>query len=106
MGPAGPHQRHRDKTRDEAVAALFYAYRDYVLTNPEIYRVVLSLPQSESGTVEQAASTITKPVEYVLKGYDITKDQGGTLSAVLAKPDAWICNVGRAGIPCSFEAKS
>lgn len=64
-----------DKTRDEAVAALFYAYRDYVLTNPEIYRVVLSLPQSESGTVEQAASTITKPVEYVLKGYDITKDQ-------------------------------
>ena len=41
---------------DEAVTALFHAYRDYVHANPEVYRVVLALPRMEGEAVAAAAA--------------------------------------------------
>lgn len=62
------------KTRDDAVAALFNAYRLYVQAHPEIYRVVLSLNQADSKGVDMAASQITGPVNKVLAFYKLTPE--------------------------------
>ena len=53
---------------DEAVTALFHAYRDYV------YRVVLALPRMEGEAVAAAAAQITGPVQQVLEDYGLTPE--------------------------------
>ena len=63
------------KEGDEAVIALFHAYRDYVHANPEVYRVVLALPKIKGESVADAASQITGPVRLALEGYELTADQ-------------------------------
>ena len=59
---------------DEAVTALFHAYRDYVHANPEVYRVVLALPRMEGEAVAAAAAQITGPVQQVLEDYGLTPE--------------------------------
>lgn len=63
------------RARTAAVAALFYAYRRYVAEHPEVYRVVLSLPQTPSAAVDRAAASVTGPVERVLADYDLSAEQ-------------------------------
>ena len=63
------------RQRTAAVAALFYAYRRYVREHPEIYRVVLLLPQVPGAAVDRAASSVIGPVERVLADYDLSREQ-------------------------------
>ena len=62
---------------DEAVTALFHAYRDYVHANPEVYRVVLALPRMEGEAVAAAAAHITGPVQQVREDYGRTPEAPG-----------------------------
>lgn len=63
------------KEREDAVRALFYAYRKYVHRNPEIYRVVLSLPHIADEKVQEAASQVTEPVRRALEGYHFPEER-------------------------------
>ena len=61
--------------REAAVTALFRAYRDYVHSAPELYRLVIRLPQSSNQEVAKIAEQITGPVVRVLEGYKLSDEQ-------------------------------
>ncbi len=53
---------------DDALRALLLAYREYVHTHPEMYRVVLALPRMDGEEIQSAASSLTGPVYRALEG--------------------------------------
>lgn len=63
------------EVREGAVRALFFAYRAYARDNPEVYRVVLSIPRMPSADAGGVASQVVDPVQRVLEGYRLAPER-------------------------------
>jgi AcrR family transcriptional regulator len=65
----------KNKITDEAIIALAIAYRTFAKENPELYKVILSLPMADNAILVESAPTTIEPIMTILRMYNLSEQQ-------------------------------
>ena len=63
------------KTRQEGILALAVAYREFALANPELYKVIMTLPIVGEERIAQIIPELIRPMKQAMALYQIDEEQ-------------------------------